>query len=84
MNGAIVATGDNGGSRTVPLDTVPSNFAQRLEVYKTVTSEMDPNPIGGIINIVTRSAFDGDGSFFNAATRLSHGAEFYGLSRRSE
>lgn len=66
VNGAIVATGDNGGSRTVPLDTVPSNFAQRLEVYKTVTPEMDPNAIGGIINIVTRGAFDNKGSFFNA------------------
>jgi TonB-dependent receptor len=66
VNGAIVATGDNGGSRTVPLDTVPSNFAQRLEVYKTVTPEMDPNAIGGIINIVTRGAFDDKGPFFNA------------------
>ena len=66
INGAIVATGDNGGSRTVPLDTVPANFAQRLEVFKTVTPEMDPNAIGGIINIVTRSAFDSDGPFFNA------------------
>ncbi|PLK22396.1 TonB-dependent receptor [Porphyrobacter sp. TH134] len=66
INGAIVATGDNGGSRTVPLDTVPSNFAQRLEVYKTITPEMDPNAIGGIINIVTRSAFDSEKPFFNA------------------
>ena len=66
INGAIVATGDNGGSRTVPLDTVPSSFAQRLEVYKTVTPEMDPNAIGGIINIVTRSAFDSDKPFLNA------------------
>ncbi len=66
INGAIVATGDNGGSRTVPLDTVPANFAQRLEVYKTVTPEMDPNAVGGIINIVTRSAFDSEGPFLNA------------------
>lgn len=66
INGAIVATGDNGGSRTVPLDTVPANFAQRLEVYKTVTPEMDPNAVGGIINIVTRSAFESDGPFLNA------------------
>lgn len=66
INGAIVATGDNGGSRTVPLDTVPANFAQRLEVFKTVTPEMDPNAIGGIINIVTRSALDEDGPFLNA------------------
>ncbi|QHL92000.1 TonB-dependent receptor plug domain-containing protein (plasmid) [Sphingomonas changnyeongensis] len=71
VNGAIVATGDNGGSRTVPLDTVPSNFAQRLEVYKTVTPEMDPNAIGGIINIVTRSAFDSDGPFLNATTAFT-------------
>ncbi|MFA6032027.1 MAG: TonB-dependent receptor [Myxococcota bacterium] len=66
VNGAIVGSADNGGSRTVPLDTVPANFAQRLEVFKTITPELDPNAIGGIINIVTRSAFDSDGPFFNA------------------
>lgn len=66
VNGAIVATGDNGGSRTVPLDTVPANFAQRLEVFKTITPEMDPNALGGIINIVTRSALAEDKPFFNA------------------
>ncbi|WP_164155977.1 TonB-dependent receptor [Sandarakinorhabdus rubra] len=71
VNGAIVATGDNGGSRTVPLDTVPSTFAQRLEVYKTVTPEMDPNAVGGIINIVTKSAFSEDKPFFNATAVIT-------------
>ena len=71
VNGAMVATGDNGGSRTVPLDTVPANFAQRLEVFKTVTPEMDPNAIGGIINIVTRSAFDSAGPFLNATAAFT-------------
>ncbi len=71
VNGAIVATGDNGGSRTVPLDTVPSTFAQRLEVFKTITPEMDPNAVGGIINIVTKSAFSESGAFFNATAAAS-------------
>jgi len=71
VNGAIVATGDNGGSRTVPLDTVPANFAQRLEVFKTITPEMDPNAVGGIINIVTRSAVAEDKPFFNATAAFT-------------
>ncbi|WP_439534933.1 TonB-dependent receptor [Polymorphobacter sp.] len=71
VNGAIVATGDNGGSRTVPLDTVPSTFAQRLEVFKTITPEMDPNAIGGIINIVTKSAFSEEGPFLNATAAVT-------------
>lgn len=71
VNGAIVATGDNGGSRTVPLDTVPANFAQRLEVYKTITPEMDPNAVGGIINIVTRSALAADKPFLNATAAFT-------------
>lgn len=72
VNGAIVATGDNGGSRTVPLDTVPSTFAQRLEVYKTITPEMDPNAVGGAINIVTRSAFSQEDPFLNATAAYTH------------
>jgi TonB-dependent receptor len=71
VNGAIVATGDNGGSRTVPLDTVPANFAQRLEVYKTITPEMDPNAVGGIINIVTRSALTEGKPFLNATAAFT-------------
>ena len=56
----------------MPLDTVPANFAQRLEVYKTVTPEMDPNAVGGTINIVTRSAFDSDGPFLNATAAYTN------------
>ncbi len=71
INGAIVATGDNGGSRTVPLDTVPSNFAQRLEVFKTITPEMDPNAVGGTINIVTKSAFSEKGPFLTGTAAFT-------------
>ncbi len=71
INGSIVATGDNGGSRTVPLDTVPSTLASRLEVFKTILPEMDPNAIGGTINIVTKSAFSEKGLFLSATGAIT-------------
>ncbi len=65
INGGIVASVSN-SDRTVPLDIVPSTLASRLEVFKTVTPDQDPNAIGGIINIVTVSAFNGGGPFLQA------------------
>ncbi|WP_165799500.1 TonB-dependent receptor [Sphingomonas oleivorans] len=63
INGSIVASVDN-SARTVPLDIVPSTLASKLEVIKTITPDLDPNAIGGTINIVTKSAFSEDGFFF--------------------
>ncbi len=63
INGAIVASADLGGSRTIPLDVIPSSIASELAVFKTVLPEMDPNAIGGTINIVTKSAFSETGTF---------------------
>ncbi|MET4132315.1 TonB-dependent receptor [Porphyrobacter sp. MBR-155] len=57
INGAIVASADLGGSRTIPLDVIPSSIASEMAVLKTLTPDMDPNAIGGIINIKTKSAF---------------------------
>ena len=70
INGSIIASVDNGG-RTVPLDIVPSTLASSLEVYKTITPDMDPNAIGGTINIVTKSAFSEDGFFLDATGALT-------------
>ncbi|MDY6984615.1 MAG: TonB-dependent receptor, partial [Pseudomonadota bacterium] len=42
----------------------------RAEVVKTVLPEQDANAIGGIINIVTRSAFDSSGPFLNTLVSL--------------
>jgi len=53
-------------TRSVSLDTVPSNLLSKLEVVKSVTPDMDANAIGGSINIVTPSAFDDpDGRFLS-------------------
>jgi len=75
VDGAIVAAVDD-GSRTVPLDIIPSVAAARVEVIKTVLPENDANAIGGVINIETRSAFDAGGAFFN-------GLASYGLYEQS-
>lgn len=63
IDGAITPSPER-GTRTVPLDIIPSSMVSRLEVYKTVTPEMDANAIGGIVNVVTKSPFEGDGEPF--------------------
>ena len=64
LDGGFVASPERGGlARAVPLDVVPASLLSRLEVFKTVTPDMDHNAIGGLINMVTRSAFDGDVPF---------------------
>jgi TonB-dependent receptor len=71
IDGAIVGSVDQGG-RVVPLDIVPSAMAGRIEVIKAVTPEMDANAVGGIINVMTRSAFDGPSRFFSGTLAAAH------------
>lgn len=47
--------------RGVPLDFIPTAIVNELVVYKTVTPEMDPNSIGGHIDVRTLRSFDNDG-----------------------
>lgn len=62
FNGETIATSDSDGrsGRAAPLDILSSASASRIEVVKTVTSDMDGQSLGGTINIVTPSAFDYD------------------------
>ncbi|HVF18563.1 MAG TPA: TonB-dependent receptor [Steroidobacteraceae bacterium] len=69
VDGAIIGAIES-GARTVPLDIVPSVMVGRAEVVKTVLPEQDANAIGGIINIVTRSAFDSSEPFLNSLVSL--------------
>ncbi|WP_428153554.1 TonB-dependent receptor [Brevundimonas sp.] len=50
--------------RNVSLDVIPSSLARRVDVAKSVTPAMNANAIGGVANLVTRSAFDGGGGLF--------------------
>jgi len=54
------------GRRNVSLDVIPSSLARRVDVAKSVTAAMNGNAIGGVANLVTRSAFDGRGRRFVA------------------
>ncbi|MBU1383850.1 MAG: TonB-dependent receptor [Alphaproteobacteria bacterium] len=68
VNGQIFP-GPEGGARRVALDTFPSDIISRVEIVKALTPDMDPNAIGGSINLVTASAFDRPGGFqYGSAT----------------
>lgn len=51
------AEGDN---RNVQMDLIPSDMVSTIEVNKTLTSDMDADAIGGSVNLVTRSAPNGE------------------------
>lgn len=61
---ALASIGSDGdGSRQVNLQLVPSNMSSGNEVYKSFTPELPGDAIGGVVNVVTRSAFDKDGLY---------------------
>lgn len=66
LDGLAMATlGENGsGSRRVNLQLVPSDIAERVDVFKAFTAEQDAAAIGGAIDIVSRSAFRTPGPYF--------------------
>lgn len=57
------------GDRAVALDVLPGNLGSQLEVVKAVTPDMDPNAIGGTVNIAPMSAFDRVGPYFFASVQ---------------
>ncbi len=63
IDGVTVASPER-GTRTVPLDIIPASLLAGLEVVKTITPDLDPNALGGTINLRTRSAFDAEDPFF--------------------
>ena len=61
----VPSTGAFGGAgRNVNIEFFPSTAVKRLDVYKTFTPDMDGSSIGGYIDVVTRSAFDQDETFW--------------------
>ncbi len=52
--------------RGVPLDFLPAAAINEIVINKTVTPEMDPNSIGGHIEIKTLRVFDDDGKPLNS------------------
>lgn len=62
--GMISVANQGSGQRRIDLALIPSQAARTTEVFKTFTADLDSGAIGGIINIVPYSAFDGDDKFY--------------------
>ncbi|MFT4197484.1 MAG: TonB-dependent receptor [Pseudoxanthomonas sp.] len=55
----LASVGDEGsGSRSINLQLIPSEIADRIDIYKTFSAEQNPDGIGAQINLVSGSAFD--------------------------
>lgn len=50
----IPSPGDR--SRYIPLSIFPADIVQRVEVYKSLTPDMEGDAIGGVVNMVLRNA----------------------------
>ena len=57
MDGAELASA-SGDSRAFALDALPADILGSIEVFKSLTPDMDLNSIGGAVNVNTISAFD--------------------------
>ncbi len=63
MNGNPVASATSGNlNRRFEFEQMAINNVETVEVYKTLTPEMPASSTGGSINLVTKSAFDRQGS----------------------
>jgi TonB-dependent receptor len=57
INGIKIPSPDN-KNRFVPLDIFPAGLVDRLEVYKTLTPDMEADASGGVVNLVMKTAPD--------------------------
>ncbi len=63
MNGNPIASATSGNAnRRFEFEQVAINNVESVEVFKTLTPEMQATSTGGSINLVTKSAFDRQGS----------------------
>ena len=63
INGVALTSPEN-NTRAVALDIIPTELLENIEVRKSFTPDMDPNGIGGSINVKSLSAFDRKGRFY--------------------
>ncbi|WP_367913107.1 TonB-dependent receptor [Leadbetterella sp. DM7] len=74
VNGVKMPSPDN-KYRYVPLDLFPSDMLERLEVYKSLTPNMEADAIGGLVNMVMKSA--PAGLQFNANLSTGYNQQYF-------
>jgi TonB-dependent receptor len=57
INGIKIPSPDN-KNRYVPLDIFPADLVEKIEVFKTLTPDMEGDASGGVINMVMKTAPD--------------------------
>ncbi len=63
-NDGVFTTGGS-ETRAVDLSTIPSDMISSIEVIKALPADRDADSFGGLVNLVTRSAFDLPGRSIN-------------------
>ncbi|BAU54167.1 TonB-dependent receptor [Mucilaginibacter gotjawali] len=58
INGIKIPSPDN-KERYVPLDIFPADLVERIEVYKSLTPDMEGDASGGVVNLIMKTAPDG-------------------------
>jgi len=72
INGIKIPSPDN-KNRYVPLNIFPAELVDRIEVYKTLTPDMEGDASGGVVNLVMKSAPTGlkvEGNFGTGYSQL--------------
>jgi len=72
INGVKIPSPDN-RNRFVPLDIFPAGLVDRIDIYKTLTPDMESDASGGVINLVMKTAPDKlvvDGDFGTGYSQL--------------
>lgn len=74
LNGLTLATtGDLGeGTRKVNLQVIPGEAVQQLRAYKTMSPDLDAGALGGLIDIISSSAFDSNRSLLSVTAGASY------------
>jgi iron complex outermembrane receptor protein len=70
IDGGTVTSG--GGGRSQNAAAIPADLIERVEVVKALTPDMDPDSLGGRINLVTKSAYDRKGRQINLRAAASY------------
>lgn len=79
------AANDGDGLRRVDLNLIPTQISRTTEVFKTFTADLDAGAIGGVTNIVPRSALNDRDTFYIDAfvtLQTGHGKYVPGTNSR--
>lgn len=71
ING-VTLTAPESDTRAVALDVIPSELLETLIVKKSFTPDMEPEGVGGSIEVKSFSAFDRKGRSFRFKSELNH------------